>query len=102
MYDPSFYGIKRTKSGKTYNLGYSEWIKDRTIMYNKATALSITYTDLKTKITSDNTAEVSFRQFYSSAQYSDEGHKILRLKKDSNGIIKITYEELIYSTVAGD
>ncbi|MCX6159176.1 MAG: serine/threonine-protein kinase [Ignavibacteriae bacterium] len=102
MYDPSFYGIKRTKSGKTTNYGYSDWINNRTTMYNKATALSITYTDLKTKITSDNTAEVSFRQFYSSAQYSDEGHKILRLKKDSNGIIKITYEELIYSTVAGD
>ena len=99
MYDASFYGIKRTKSGKTYNLGYSEWISDRTGMYNKARDLSVTYSELNTKITSDNTAEVSFRQFYSSAQYSDEGHKILRLKKDSNGSIKITFEELIYSTI---
>lgn len=98
MYDASFNGVKRTKAGKTYNLGYSEWINDRTSMYNKARGLSVTYSDLNTKITSDNTAEVSFKQYYNSAQYSDEGHKILRLKKDSNGIIKIIFEELIYST----
>lgn len=98
MYDNSFYGIKRTKSGKQYNLGYSEWIKDRTIMYSKASNLSVTYSELKVNIISENTAEASFLQYYNSTQYSDEGHKVLKLKKNSDGEIKITFEELIYST----
>ena len=100
-YDYSFQGVKRTKSGKTIYLTYSEWVADRTKMYEGAIGLSVTYSDLQVKLLSENTAEVRFQQYYTSKKYSDEGLKIIKLLK-KNGIIKITNEELIYSTEAGN
>ena len=70
-------------------------------MYEGAIGLSVTYSDLQVKLLSENTAEVRFQQYYTSKKYSDEGLKIIKLLK-KNGIIKITNEELIYSTEAGN
>lgn len=99
MYDLTFQGIKRTKSGKTTYLNYSEWISDRTKMYNQATNLNVTTgtINISNINESQGTAEVSFKQYYSSDKYSDEGQKIMKLKKDGNNNLKITFEELIYS-----
>ncbi len=99
LYSSDFSGIKRTKSGKTYYLNYSQWVSDRSAMYSKAINLYIGVYDVKVNIeNSGNTAKVSFQQTYSSNQYSDEGIKIVKLKRNSNGELAITNEELIYST----
>lgn len=101
-YDLSFSGIKRTKTGKTYYLNYSEWIADRSNMYSKAKYVTVTCSNINAKILSESTAEVSFNQLYISDSYNDEGVKILKLKKNSDGKILITNEELIYSASIGD
>jgi hypothetical protein len=101
-YDPSFSGIKRTKTGKTYYLNYSEWIADRSSMYQKAKYLSVTLSNLSIKILTDNTAEAVFNQIYISDSYNDEGVKTLKLKKINDGKVLITNEELIYSMSLGE
>lgn len=102
VYDPSFSGIKRTKTGNTYNLNYSQWISDRSTMYQKAKYVTVTCKNLSINILSGNTAEATFNQIYLSDTYNDEGTKILKLKKNDDGKILITNEELIYSTSLGD
>lgn len=106
LYSYDFQGIKRTKSGKTFYLNYSEWSADRTKMYSTAQSLYIGVTDIKiTELDNANgTAKATFTQFYTSANYSDEGMKVLKVKKDDNDKLKIYFEELIYSidTIPGE
>ena len=97
LYDPSFNGIKRTKTGKSYYLNYAEWIADRSNMYQKAKYVTVQCNNLSVKLLTDNTAEATFNQIYLSDSYNDEGTKILKLKKNNDGKLVITNEELIYS-----
>lgn len=99
QYSPDFQGVKRTKGGKTIYMNYSEWADDRRKMYSSAKNLYIGVSDLVVKElnTDNNTATVEFYQKYSSQKYSDEGQKVIKLKKNANGELKIYYEELLYS-----
>lgn len=104
-YADEFFGIKRTLSGKQYNMDYTKWINDRRKMYSNASYINVACEDIKvTELNSQTgTAKVSFQQTYLSTNkagksYDDQGRKIIKLKKDTNGKIKIIYEELIYST----
>jgi serine/threonine protein kinase len=100
QYSSDFQGIKRTKSGKTFYLNYSEWSADRSKMYSTAENLYIGVTDIVVRNYDNNngTVEATFKQTYTSKKYTDEGQKILKIKKDYNDVLKIYYEELIYST----
>ena len=100
MYARDFQGVKRTKSGKVYNLTYDEWVMDRTKMYSGKKFLSVTADNIKVSNINktNNTAEVTFYQYYSSTSYSDEGQKLMKVRKESDNDIKIYYEELLYST----
>lgn len=102
LYDPSFRGIKRTKSGRTYNYDYSGWIADRTKMYRGTNYLNINASDIKLVgfDQSNGHSKVGFMQTFFSDNYSDEGMKIMTLIKDRSGEIKISYEELLYSKEA--
>jgi len=66
-------------------------------MINDATdlELSIDINDINTN--SRGTAEVRFMQTYRSEKYSDEGEKIIKLKVDDFGNLKIYKEEMLYS-----
>ena len=104
FYANDFYGIKRTISGKQYNLDYNAWIKDRTVMYSKAAYLNVICENIKVSELNQQagTATVSFIQTYISTNkagksYNDKGRKILKLRKEPNSLLKIYYEELIYS-----
>lgn len=98
-YSTDFKGIKRTKSGKTTNYNYSEWTEDRIKMYSSAKNLFISTADFEVKQINNTSqaAVVIFMQYYTSAGYSDEGKKMLKIKNE-NGIYKIYFEELFYST----
>jgi len=104
MYARDFQGIKRTKSGKIYNLNYDDWVKDRTKMYSGKKFLSVTADNIKVSNINktNNTAEVTFYQYYSSTSYSDEGQKLMKVRKETDNDIKIYYEELLYSTTNND
>lgn len=99
QYSTDFQGIKRTKGGKTIYMNYTEWADDRRKMYSSAKNLYIGVSDLVVKElnTDNNTATVEFYQKYSSQKYSDEGQKVIKVKKNANGELKIYYEELLYS-----
>ncbi|MBZ0201709.1 MAG: hypothetical protein K8I03_01690, partial [Ignavibacteria bacterium] len=103
-YSPEFNGIKRTKSGKTTYLNYYEWSDDRRKMYENAVDLNISIgnIDIKEISPQNGTAKVEFVQYYQSAKYSDEGKKVMNLKRASDGTIKIVFEELIYATETGE
>lgn len=98
-YSLDFKGIKRTKSGKTTAYNYSEWTEDRIKMYSSAKNLYISIRDFEVKQTNNSTqaAVVIFLQNYTSADYQDEGKKMLKMRIE-NGMFKIYYEELFYST----
>jgi hypothetical protein len=106
LYADDFHGVKRTKSGRTYDYNYSGWVADRTKMYSGNKYISVTVDKIKiSNLNSpEGTAEVTFYQYFNSYQYnttksySDEGQKVLKIRKEQNGDIKIFFEELVYST----
>lgn len=99
LYSDEFQGIKKTKTGKTSFYNYSEWMNDRRKMYSSAKNLSISAYDISVVSFDPNSAEtkVQFTQYYYSDSYSDEGMKIMHLKRGSSGEIKIIKEEMVYS-----
>lgn len=103
-YSSEFAGVKRTNSGKEYIYGFSEWAADRSKMYQTAENLSLSAKDLNIKAFSekDGLTIIEFEQYYISKKYSDHGKKILKLKRDNNGEIKIYYEELLNSIKIGE
>ena len=48
------------------------------------------------------TAKIEFMQYYSSAKYSDEGKKVMNLRRANNNSIKIIFEELVYAIGTGE
>lgn len=91
-YDQSFEGIKRTASGREVKYDYSGWMQDRRRMMNEALGLNVEVRSLQVSVNGD-TAEVSFTQTYRSASYSDEGRKLMRVRRTAQGD-KIVYEDL--------
>jgi hypothetical protein len=75
-------------------------------MYSSNKYISVTVDKIKiSNLNSpEGTAEVTFYQYFNSYQYnttksySDEGQKVLKIRKEQNGDIKIFFEELVYST----
>ncbi|RPI12409.1 MAG: hypothetical protein EHM58_20150, partial [Ignavibacteriae bacterium] len=104
LYSSDFQGIKRTKSGKASYMNYSEWSTDRAKMYETAVNLNISLYSISVKeINKENgIATVEFGQVYSSAKYTDDGQKTMKLRKDSSGNIKIIFEEMKYSVGIGE
>jgi len=103
-YSREFTGVKRTNSGKEYIYDYSKWAEDRSKMYQSAEDLSLSSSDLFIKAFSekDGLTIIEFEQYYISRKYSDRGTKIMKLKKDKSGEIKIYFEELLNSQKLGD
>jgi ketosteroid isomerase-like protein len=92
-YAPSFFGVKRTKSGGETRMNYAEWLADRRKML--ANTIDVGVRNLDVAIDGD-TATARFVQQFQSVNYNDEGQKILKLKMFEDGA-KIVYEEMKYS-----
>ena len=92
-YATSFFGIKRTKSGAESRMNYAQWLGDRRKML--ANTIDVGVLNLEIEIAGE-TATARFIQQFQSANYSDEGQKILKIKTFADGA-KIVYEELKYS-----
>jgi hypothetical protein len=104
LYSTDFNGIKRTKSGKTTYLNYYEWSEDRRKMYEGAVDLNISIGEINIIENNDQsaTAKIEFIQYYSSAKYSDEGKKVMNLRRANDNSIKIVFEELVYAIGTGE
>jgi succinate dehydrogenase/fumarate reductase cytochrome b subunit len=99
MYAQDFQGIKRTKSGKISNYNITQWLSDRNKMFGRVKYLSVTAdnTSISDFESNSNLTSVKFNQRYSSDKYSDQGLKIVKLRKSEDGTIKIAYEEMLTS-----
>jgi hypothetical protein len=98
-YSVEFTGIKRV-GNKTIKYNFADWIKDRRTMMQNADNLNIKIENLKITFDGD-TAIAQFTQHYRSRQYADVGTKTLNIKLETNNL-KITFEELGFSTVVHD
>lgn len=92
-YAPSFFGIKRTKSGGETRMNYTQWLADRRKML--ANTIDVGVRNLEIALDGE-TATARFAQQFQSVNYSDEGQKILKIKMFEDGA-KIVYEEMKYS-----
>jgi hypothetical protein len=99
LYSTDFQGIKRTKSGRTYRLDFPQWATDRSRMYAGARWVAVTATGLKVTGTDDSSGAVTveFDQTYDSDSYHDTGRKLMTLKRDATGRIRIAREEMVYA-----
>lgn len=91
-YDPSFIGIKKTKSGSAQSYKYGAWMADRRRMIASAVNLSIEMSNMQVSVHGD-TAIVQFDQYYRSLRYSDWGPKEITVRMTPAGP-KIVREEL--------
>lgn len=91
-YDPSFVGVKVTKSGSSKTYGYSAWMADRRRMIASSVNLNLEMNNLQVRIEGDR-AIVQFDQYYRSLRYSDWGPKEIIVKMTPGGA-KIVREEL--------
>ena len=91
-YDPSFVGVKTTKSGHSQSYNYGSWMADRRKMIADAINLNVTHSNLQIRFDGD-TAIAQFDQYYRSLKYSDWGPKEIRVKMTPGGA-KIVREEL--------
>lgn len=91
-YGPSFEGIKRTKSGRSYSYDFNGWMKDRWKMISVAVGLNLEVKNMRISVDGDS-ANVEFDQYYHSLRYSDWGPKVVTVKLTPAGE-KIVYEEL--------
>ncbi len=98
-YSKDFLGVKRTNSGKAYIYDYDKWVEDRIKMYSSAEDLSVSAFGLNVKSYSnvDDFTLIEFEQYYYSKKYSDKGRKVMKLRRSSDGEIKIIFEELLDS-----
>jgi uncharacterized membrane protein YccF (DUF307 family) len=99
LYSQDFQGIKRTKSGKIYNFDYEQWMSDRAKLYKRARYLSVAADNIAVMDFDSNSklTTVQFTQRYSSDKYSDQGTKLVKLRKSGDGNIKIAFEEMLNS-----
>ena len=85
-------GIKRS-GDRTYRFGRVEWLADRKKMFRKK--FSIVAKDVTYKAIGSG-ALVEFTQLWSSANFRDEGKKVLTLVRLAGGI-RIVKEEMLFS-----
>lgn len=95
LYDAKFSGVKRTSDGAEKKLGLAQWKKDRNKMFRAG--FQVAADDASVKVT-DKGATVSFLQRWRGGGYADHGTKVLFVKPDRNGELKIVKEELLSST----
>ncbi|MEQ8337713.1 MAG: hypothetical protein RIA62_10220 [Cyclobacteriaceae bacterium] len=94
FYDPSFVGIKR--AGKnTYSFHYSDWLSDRSKMFEKP--FNVFTTSIKID-TASSPLKIYFEQTWTNATFKDTGPKVLHVKKSGEDY-KITYEEMVKSSL---
>ena len=74
MYDAKFQGIKRTKSGTATAYERRKWLKDRKKMFKPGQTVHVRNIRIELGKT-PGMAFVSFRQFWKSAKYADQGVK---------------------------
>jgi hypothetical protein len=96
FYASDFYGIKRTKSGKTTTFDRDSWFFDRRWMMERALWTSVEANNITFRYMSDREVEIEFEQIYRSDSYSDRGPKVMKLRRDGP-TWKIIYEELLYA-----
>ncbi len=100
-YDPSFAGIKRTRDGDEKQFDLAAWTADRRKMFEtgwQKVAADEVSTALRVK---SGDVEVTFVQRWAAgvagnteARYADHGTKVLLLRRDAAGALKIVREEL--------
>lgn len=96
LYSTSFFGIKRTKRGKTTYYTYDSWMNDRLKMMNHANWLSVEVRNLRFRSATNDEVEIQFDQYYLSDTYSDWGPKIIKFRREGYDW-KIIYEEMLYA-----
>lgn len=95
FYDLGFKGTKRVSGGQVYTYNYTEWITDRTKMYQQATNLTITISDIQISYSGNNVAVAEFIHQYSSDAYKDIGNKRLQLGVANGNKLVIREEEML-------
>ncbi len=83
-YDPSFVGVKMTKTGRSQTYSYNSWMADRRKMIAGAINLRVDVSNLQIRMEGD-TAIAQFDQYYRSLRYSDWGPKEIQVKMTASG-----------------
>jgi hypothetical protein len=91
FYDKTFAG-RNTPESSQMNL--YQWIEDKRLKFQRSSNISIAIGTLTINYEGSD-AVVSFLQNYRSDNYTDYGHKTLKIHKQSDGTLKIVYEDFI-------
>lgn len=96
-YSYGFQGIKMNKRGRTVYYDYGGWLNDRQKMYSRAMNLNVSTSNIRVISRDDWGTTVQFTQYYYRDSYQDTGDKLMKLRKDNDGSIRIVYEEMLSS-----
>lgn len=96
-YSFGFQGMKMNKKGRRVYFDYYGWLNDRQEMYARASNLSVRASEIRVISRDDWGTTIEFTQDYYSDSYQDRGEKLMKLHKDSEGAIRIVYEEMLSS-----
>jgi len=96
-YSFGFQGMKMNKKGRRVYFDYYGWLNDRQEMYARASNLSVRASKIRVISRDDWGTTIQFIQDYYTDSYQDRGEKLMKLHKDSEGLIRIVYEEMLSS-----
>ena len=99
-----FTGVRRTKNGKVREYDVAGWENDRAKMFRTKASMTVDYDEVRITTWLDpgsrlesGISEARFIQRFKSGSYADHGPKLMRLLRDSSGVHKITYEDMLAS-----
>lgn len=96
-YSYGFQGLKLNKRGRRVYFDYGGWLNDRQVMYSHAVNLNVSTSNIRVISRDDWGTTIQFTQYYYSDSYQDTGEKLMKLRKDNDGAIRIVYEEMLSS-----
>ena len=96
-YSYGFQGMKMNKRGRRVYFDYGGWLNDRQNMYSRAVNLNVSTSNIRVISRDDWGTTIQFTQYYYSDPYQDTGEKLMKLRKDNDGAIRIVYEEMLSS-----
>ena len=94
LYDASFKGVRRTADGAEKSFDLPGWRTDREKLFKKKQEVAA---DNIVKKVDASAVTLTFVQRWKSGKFADHGEKILELRADGTGAVRIVREELKWS-----
>lgn len=78
LYAPEFSGVKRVRDGAVTSYTRDRWLRDRAKMFRRGQTVQVT--DITVHVDGDS-ATATFRQYWKSQNYADQGLKAIHLQR---------------------